>query len=273
MAAILIDPASATSKLSERPEFAEAMQRAGRWLIFQYTPAALFSLKSSRATSTAGKTLLTPTPYAVKMAFLDAALRHALTSNPDLLVRWLAKASLRIGVPGHACVTGTIQSVRQETRDTERKRKPEGPPYSSSIAMREFVHCQGTFRLAFDLKECAAEFAGLLIRTAPAINYLGKRGSFVQYLGSVRRASLDATFTQPADDANTPAWGQRAALDDFGEKASFAALNSFAPKPMRRDVDRKFVETVVPLNVYNSGPGFVHYSATDLAVTEVVEPR
>jgi hypothetical protein len=235
----------------------------GRWLIFEYAPAALFSLKSSRATSTAGKTLLTPTPYAVKMAFLDAALRHALTNNPDRLVSWLAEASLRIGVPRHACVTGTIQSVRQEMRDTERKREPEGPAYRSSIAMREFVHYQGTLRLAFDLKGVPPELIALLIHAAPAINYLGKRGSFVQYLGNTRKASLDATFTQPADDTNPSNWGQRAALDEFGAKASFAALNSFTATPMRRDVDRKFVETMVPLNIYNSGPGFVHYSAPD----------
>ena len=25
----------------------------------------------------------------------------------------------------------------------ERKRKPEGPPYRATIAMREFVHCKG----------------------------------------------------------------------------------------------------------------------------------
>jgi hypothetical protein len=255
MAAIVLDPASST--------FGETMRAPGRWLIFQYTPAALFSLKSSRATSTAGKTLLTPTPYAVKMAFLDAALRHALTNNPDLLVSWLAEVSLSIGVPRHACVTGTIQSVRQEMRDTERKREPQGPAYRSSIAMREFVHYQGTLRLAFDLKGCPPEFIALLIHAAPAISYLGKRGSFVQYLGSTRKASLDLTFTQPADDTNPPPWGQRAALDDFGAKASFAALNSFTSKPMRRDVDRKFVETIVPLNIHNSGPGFVHYSGPD----------
>src|SRR5450432_1367937 len=107
---------------------ATAIPEAGGWLVFEYSPAALFSLKSSRATSTAGKTLLTPTPYAVKMAFLDAALRHGLTRDPEGLVRWLAAATLRIGVPEHACVTGTIQSIRQEIRD-ERKRNPELPPY------------------------------------------------------------------------------------------------------------------------------------------------
>src|SRR5215813_6047911 len=93
-----------------------------RWLVFRYAPVALFSLKMSRATSTAGKTLLIPTPYAVKMAFLDAALRHGLTGAPDDFVKGLAKASLRIGVPHHACVTATIQTVRQETRDEDRKR-------------------------------------------------------------------------------------------------------------------------------------------------------
>jgi hypothetical protein len=263
MATLVLEPPDSISQPGEQPERTEDTQDASRWLVFQYAPAALFSLKSSRATSTVGKTLLTPTPYAVKMAFLDAALRHGLTGDPGGLVRWLAGANLRIGVPRHACVTGTIQSVRQEIRDVERKRHPEMPPYRATIAMREFVHYQGTMRLAFDLKSCPPEFIALLLHVAPAINYLGKRGSFVQYLSGATHATLDAAFTQPVDDrdASLPAWGQRAALDDFGARASFAALNSFAPTGVRRDIDRRFVETVVPLNVYNAGPGFVHYSA------------
>jgi hypothetical protein len=132
--------------------------------------------------------------------------------------------------------------------------------------MREFVHYQGTMRLAFDLKTCPRQFVALLLHVAPAINYLGKRGSFVQYLSGATHATLDSAFTHPVDDrdADLPAWGQRAALDDFGAKASFAALNSFAPTAVRRGIDRRFVETLVPLNVYNSGPGFVHYAAGDV---------
>jgi hypothetical protein len=263
MATLIPEAPASTSQPDEQPRPTEDIQDASRWLVFQYAPVALFSLKSSRATSTAGKTLLTPTPYSVKMAFLDAALRHGLTEDADGLVRWLAGANLRIGVPRHACVTGTIQSVRQEIRDVERKRHPEMPLYRGTIAMREFVHYQGTMRLAFELKTCPPELMALLLHAAPAINYLGKRGSFVQYLTGATHATLDDAFTQPVDDqsAGVPAWGQRTALDDFGAKASFAALNSFAPTGVRRDIDRRFVETVVPLNVYNSGPGFVHYSA------------
>jgi hypothetical protein len=231
-----------------------------RWLVFEYAPAALFSLKSSRATSTAGKTLLTPTPYSVKMAFLDAALRNGLADDPEALVRYLAGAILRIGVPAHACVTGTIQSIRQEVRDEERKRHPELSPYRPSIALREFVHYQGTLRVAFDLKTCPPDFAALLISVAPAINYFGKRGSFVQYLDGVRESALDGTFTEPVRGDGPQGRRQRFALDDFGPGATFAALNSFSSDKVRRDVDRRFVETTVPLSVYNSGPGFVHYS-------------
>ena len=231
------------------------------WLIFEYSPAALFSLKSSRATSTAGKTLLTPTPYAVKMAFLDAALRHGLTDNPDRLVRFLAAVPLRIGPPEHACVTGTIQSVRQETRD-KGAREPGLPPYRSSIAMREFVHYSGLLRLAFELDSCPEQFIALLRRVAPAINYFGKRGSFVQYLNAGLQETLHAGFTQPVDAGPFQGVGHRATLDDFGPKASFSALNSFAATQVRSGTDRMFVETFIPMSILNSGPGFVHYSAS-----------
>ena len=98
MATLVLEPPDSISQPGEQPERTEDTQDASRWLVFQYAPAALFSLKSSRATSTVGKTLLTPTPYAVKMAFLDAALRHGLTGDPGGLVRWLAGANLRIGL-------------------------------------------------------------------------------------------------------------------------------------------------------------------------------
>jgi hypothetical protein len=70
-------------------------------------------------------------------------------------------------------------------------------------------------------------------------------------------------FTQPVEDGVSPGTGQRAELDDFGPRASFSAMNSFAPPQMRRGIDRIFVETAIPLAVHNSGPGFVHYSVPE----------
>jgi hypothetical protein len=238
-----------------------ALDEDSGWLVFRYLPVSLFSLKMSRATSTAGKTLLVPTPYAVKMAVVDAALRHGLVRDPDDLVRALSKAVLRIGVSAQACVTGTIQSIRQETRDVERKRSPQLPWYRATIAMREFVHYQGELRLAFELKSCAPGLVALLLAATPAINYLGKRGSFFQYVGYTRHSDLDATFTRPVEDAEIDTAGarQRATLDDFGPGACFEALNSFSPAEIRWGVHRRFVETIVPLHLHNTGPGFAHY--------------
>jgi hypothetical protein len=240
-----------------------AQSRRDRWLVFQYAPVALFSLKMSRATSTMGKTLLIPSPYAAKMAFLDAALRHGLTENPEGLVRGLAKANLRIGAPDHACVTVTIQSIRQETRDEDRKRQPDLPPYRGNVAMRELVNHTGVLRLAFELRSLTPDVTALLIGAAPAINYLGKRGSFLQYLGCSRDRVLGCGFTEPEKGINPrkTVRGQSVLLDDFGPGATFAALNSFSPAKIERGVHRAFIETLVPLVLYNSGPGFMHYRA------------
>ncbi|HEY7339159.1 MAG TPA: hypothetical protein VH639_30000 [Bryobacteraceae bacterium] len=232
----------------------------GRWLMFIYAPVALFSLKAPWATSTAGKTLLTPTFYAVKMAFLDAALLSKLVSDPEPFVRNLAKARLRIGLPQHACVTETVQRIRQETREADRLQTPELPPYRPNVAFREIVHYQGDLRFAFDCSTCSDSLLRKLIQVAPAINYIGRRGSFIQYLEQVEQSALDATFTAPAKENAGPAWGHRASLDDFGPNASFDALNSYTPTQIERGVHRIFVETHVPLGIRNMGAGFTHYA-------------
>ncbi len=46
------------------------------WLTSEYVATALSSLKASSATSSGGKALLAPTPYALKMALLDVACRQ-----------------------------------------------------------------------------------------------------------------------------------------------------------------------------------------------------
>jgi len=53
----------------------------GRWLLAEYQPTALFSLKISSATSSVGKTLIVPTPYSIKMALVDAAFRVGLSDT------------------------------------------------------------------------------------------------------------------------------------------------------------------------------------------------
>jgi hypothetical protein len=243
----------------------KSLPEISEWLVFTYRPTALFSFKNTRATSTVGKSLLVPTPYAVKMAFVDAALRHGLTGDAEELVRMLTEAQVRIGVPDHACVTGTIQRVLQETRAEDRKKDRSLAYYRPTIAMREVVFYSGLLALAFDLASFAAHFSDLLMRTAPAINYFGKRGSFMQYWGGERRESLDESFTQPVEavDPQCSLSNEIATLDDFGPGATFGALNTFTSTEMKRGVHRKFVKTSIPFKVRNFGFGFAHYARED----------
>ena len=98
-----------------------------------------------------------------------------------------------------------------------------------------------------------------------AINYFGKRGCFVQYLGDRRLDALDATFTRPFREGTLmPPGCHRAILDDFGPAANFAALNSFSRSEIRSGIHRSFVDTFLPLGIYNFGTGFLHYRRADI---------
>lgn len=244
----------ASLKLTDSSAEAPAL---GRWLIFSYEPTTLFSLKISRATSSVGRTLLIPTPYAAKMAFVDAAFKVGWQGDIAALVAAFASVDFRIGVPEQAVVSHTIIKIRQEPKD-----RKSGPPYIPAVAYREFVYLQGRLRWAFDLATAPHWLAAALIEIAPGINYVGKRGSFVQFVGYNREIELGPAFTQPLNsgELKLSSGMQIAELDDFGPEANFEALNSFSAVPIRRDRHRVLRETLVPLGLVNVGPGFSEYS-------------
>ncbi|MBV6434539.1 MAG: hypothetical protein IANPNBLG_04792 [Bryobacteraceae bacterium] len=230
----------------------------GQWLVLSYIPTSLFSLKMSAATSTVGKTLLVPTPYAFKMALLDASLRHGFPRNPEELVPLLARAALRIGVPSAAVVTHTIVKVRQEPKD-----RKSGAPYIPAVAYREFVYYSGDLSFAFDLSTLDVSTASWIASVAPAVQYIGKRGGFLQYSHSLRLEQLSKRFTASVVSlaGELPRRVHLAWLDDFGPEAVFEALNSYSAAKIKREKHRGFVETVIPLGLVNTGPGFAHYQA------------
>jgi hypothetical protein len=229
---------------------------AGHWLVFDYEPTSLFSLKISSAT--VGKSHLVPTPYTLKMAFVDAAFCTGRCAIVKDLVLALAKCEVRIGVPAYAAVTHTIVKIRQEPHD-----KKAIEPYIDAIAYREFVHFGGRLRWAFETARMTEAIVELLTVLAPCIHYIGKRGSFVQFQDMSRLSELGPEFTEPlaagrAYESIRP--GHMAVLDDFGSEANIDALNSYTKTPIKRDKHRRFVHTLVPLALVNEGPGFTEYS-------------
>lgn len=230
----------------------------GPWLLAEYEPTALFSLKASFSTSSVGRTLVVATPYAVKMAFVDAAFRAGLSDREcaDFL-RSLVPVEMRIAPPAEAVVTHTFVKVRQESRGDDALR-----PYSSTIAYREVVHQRGVWRWAFDLSADDPLLAERLERLAPFVSYIGKRGSFVQFRRLLQAEALGTEFTLAVQSRSAwmpPPRAHIVPLDDFGPEADLETLSSFSTKSPVRDRHRKFVETIVPVGLVNTGPGFSEY--------------
>jgi len=231
----------------------------GRWLIAEYKPTALFSLKISLATSSVGKTLVIPTPYAIKMGLVDAAFRAGLSDQECAgLLKRLIPVEVRIAPGNRTLVTQTFLKVRQESRDPDPLR-----PYSSTISYREVAHQSDAWRWAFDLAACDHATAQRMVELFPHISYIGKRGSFVQFRGCGRVVALGTEFTQPVPRGGSWSPPERAhivPLDDFGPDADLETLSSFTQKRPKRDQHRRFVDTIVPIGIVNTGPGFTEYS-------------
>ena len=112
------------------------------WVIAAYRPVTLFSLRMTHATNKGGKTLVVPTPYAVKMAFLDACFRQYPPKEAlDVAHRtfdFLKRRSVYVRPPKHCVVNNTFVKVLDWSRE------PSSGPFRNTIAYREFAFFAAT---------------------------------------------------------------------------------------------------------------------------------
>jgi hypothetical protein len=255
------DEASRVNRIAElqRPEAVAGIPGPGRWLIAEFEPTSLFSLKISLATSSVGRTLVIPTPYAIKMALVDAAFRAGLSeSDCGALLRDLVGVEVRMEPTPTVIVTHTFVKVRQESRDPNSR-----SPYNSTIAYREVAYLHGLTSWAFDLAGGDDALAASLTELLPLVCYVGKRGSFVRFVRLYRAIELGSEFTQPIvrrGPWSPPRRAHVVPLDDFGPDADLETLSSYTQKRPRRNQHRRFIETIVPVGIVNTGPGFTLYS-------------
>jgi len=255
------DPSLARALRAETlasPRLVAGLPGPGRWLLVEFAPVALFSLKTSQATSSVGRSLVVPTPYAIKMACVDAAFRAGWPDQDcEAFLESLIGVEVRIRPPGAAVVTHTIVKIRQEP-----KKSSPGEPYTSNIAYREVVYHRGTWHWAFDLAAGDDLLAERLAGALPRVRYIGKRGSFVQFLGLSRTERLGPEYTAAIDPTRSfevpDAW-QLQQLDDFGPEATFERLSSFSTARAERGRHRVFATTIIPLGLTSAGPGFSEY--------------
>src|SRR5579883_591534 len=191
----------------------------GRWLRARYSPVTLFSLRMTHATSKGGKTLVVPTPYAIKMALIEASFRYWSGDEAEVRARevfdWIKWREIRILPPTQCVVQNTFLKILDHERDDPTH------PFKSTIAYREFVYHHGHLEIAIAAAGLTEDQLVTFSRLFACINTLGKRGSFWQFHqvemhdGELPSAFiLDRTKVSPE---RLPSYLMTQALDDFGD--------------------------------------------------------
>lgn len=238
------------------------------WLIVEYQPTTLFSLRPANATSGGGKTLVAPTPFALKMALLDAAIRVKRRNKGEDWFETIRDIAIAIRLPKHFAVASTFTKIRkpleikEKTKAEEKIAKAKSEkkwPWDSSISFREFVHYGGAIQLAFEESGKIP-----LLELLAQINYFGKRGCFVQFTGYTTKVdALLPEFTRlnSSQDSQFPANGLLQMLDDCGPKMTFDHANIYSGKGISLNVPtgRILTPVVLPYRSKQFSRGYVLY--------------
>lgn len=256
------------------------------WLIARYQPVGLFSLKHGEATSTGGKSLLIPTPFSIRMALLDAALRVDGRENAEDAFKHIQSVQIAIAPPRYAAVSGLFGKILkpphsgkkdkekddledvEQNNDTASNKKAMTP----TIAFREYVHLWDELRLAFGGEQNDLQ---AIARWLPHITYLGKRGGFVQLLAQPTQQAmpndeLPANFIllrgfNFREDSSLQAFslGLLQRVDEWGASLTFEKANVFDEAKISVGKDRLRMDVILPYRMEKSGRGFTLYCLVD----------
>jgi hypothetical protein len=245
------------------------------WIIAHYLPISFFSLKPAAATSSGGKTLLVPTPYAIKMALLDVAIRTQGITSGEGLFPSLRALTLQLEAPEDILVMKSFSKIQRPIKDkndpakVKRAQERGHFPMQPTIAYREYVNYKGTFRLACQLPE-DSPLAGHLPDLLMRINYLGKRGGFIQIVEPPETSSalpagrfIDLT---PGELHGFSASGTLNMLDDCGEKLTFERANIYSGGRVTPGKERIIRHVVLPYRLTRSSRSYSWYQYQETGV-------
>lgn len=242
------------------------------WMIARYLPVAPFSLKPASATASGGKTLLVPTPYSIKMALLDSAIRTRGLAEGERLFPFLRDLRIWFEAPQDVVVIkgfGKIQRLLKDKSNEEKAREAQARghyPMQPTIAYREYAYYRDPFRLAFQVED-EDSFSMDLIAMAQSINYLGKRGGFIQLMEQPRQEEqLPAGhFFALNSDGIQPFFsnGTLQMLDDCGTSLTFQRANIYSQDRITLGKDRILRHVVLPYRLKRSSRSYSWYAYID----------
>lgn len=235
------------------------------WLIAEYRPTSLFSLKPAWATSSGGKSLLLPTPYAIKMALLDVACRSEGVAKASEVWPTIAALQIALRGPDRIVVTNTFTKILKPRRGSPTIGSVDAGPLQKSIGFREYVYHDGAVAIGLEVEDAIQ--ADRVVAWLLQVNYLGKRGGHVQLLAaplSVDELPDDFVVLNRDETAAIPIDGIVQPMDDTGPKTPFAKVDIYSGESIRSGKDRVLYHVVLPYRLVSSSRGYTLYERFDL---------
>lgn len=194
----------------------------------KYMPTSLFSLKESNSTNSGAKSLLLPSPYAIKMAILNQAI--TLGGDLELLQKRNseefrhvrdAKIGIYIEDNSYFCVNNSFVKILKPAR--------EGGGFGQTVAFREYIYLSNPLEIVIEVE--SKEQKDYLKKYLHKINYFGKRGCFFQFV-EYKDKPNDANVFPFSSTNLIPGIIQE--FDDFDSRAMFDNVNSFSKSTTKR---------------------------------------
>jgi hypothetical protein len=234
------------------------------WHLADYRPTTLFSLRPANATTSGGKTLVAPTPFAIKMALLDSTIRVYGLATGERWFPIIRDLIVAVRLPPSLVVINTFIKILRPHKSGPKDTYGTGleGPMGNTITYRELVHYGGQFSIALGTGSGSDEipFATLLSH----IHYMGKRGSFFQFTAYRQDDQLPDDFVLLNPEPGSPflATGLLQIMDDCGPKMTFAHADIYSGKKIGIDKEdgRLLKPVVLPYQPVRSSRGFTLYT-------------
>ncbi|MCO5193116.1 MAG: hypothetical protein M9930_07470 [Anaerolineae bacterium] len=224
-----------------------------KWLSAHYQPTTLFSLKPSWATSSGGKSLLLPTPYALKMALLDVAIRVDGVTSAERDWAWLRRMPIGIQLPQQMVVTNLFAKILKLRRRPATEDSSDMGPFQKTIGYREYVFHSTPISFVFGVEANHLERLSVWLLN---LNYLGKRGGFVQLMGMPTEIRDSAEFVMLTETPERfPINGLIQQVDDCDPKMKFDQANIYTSNRPKRIVR----QIVLPYRLAKSSRSYSLY--------------
>jgi hypothetical protein len=236
------------------------------WYQASYLPISLFSLRQSLSTSSGAKTLLVPTPFALKTALLDAAIRVLGKEQGGLLFPIIRDVQIAFRLPQQLVVIHSFLKIVRPKKNGPSDDLGTGlvTPLGSTIAYREFVSYEGALGLALSSSGGNA-LPAEIVQLFAQVNYFGKRGSFVQLAEPPRLVDqLDEGWTLlTSEQRQFTVDGTIQILDDYGPSITFERADITSGVRITPGKDRVLRPIVLPCRLVRSSRAFTLYQCIE----------